>query len=229
MTYTVIFDSNGGTGTMPSQSIEVDVDTALALNTFTKENSTFMGWGTTAGGPVEYTDGETVRNLADEGESITLYAQWRGAFGIDIQRNNSENNKLHKSIDTLLHVTGTLKASTSIIDPTFIIACDLEAVTGANYISVPVFGRSYYIKDIVSYANGLVGFSCHVDALSSFAAEIEANKGIVRRGESRDTYNLYINDGSLVSYQNPYVLTEPFPSGFTGASFVLATAGHAGP
>ena len=66
---------------------------------------------------------------------------------------------------------------------------------------------------------------CHVDVISSFAAEIRANKGIIRRAESADAYNLYINDDSLVAYQDPYILTEPFPSGFTGATFILAVAG----
>ena len=66
-----------------------------------------------------------------------------------------------------------------------------------------------------------------MDVISSFKTEIRANVGIVRRAESDDLYNLYLDDGSLASYQDPYILTEPFPSGFSGAKFVLAVAGSA--
>lgn len=145
------------------------------------------------------------------------------AFNIVLQRNNSEMKSVSKSVDNLFTVSGVLKEETSIIDPVIKIECDLSAVTGCNYLSIPAFGRSYFVNNIRSIRNGLVEFSCHVDVLSSFASEIRGNTAIIKRQEN--AWNLYLNDGSFKVYQNPNVLTKAFPSGFTTQEFVLAIAG----
>lgn len=147
------------------------------------------------------------------------------SFTIKLQRNNSETNKLSKDVTDLSVLTGTLRAECSIIDPVFLVEADIADLTGCNYCTVESFGRSYFVKDIMSYRAGLVQLSCHVDVLSSFAADIRANRGIVLRGERSNVYNLYLNDGSLKAYQDPYILTKPFPNGFTGSCFILAVAG----
>lgn len=145
------------------------------------------------------------------------------AFDVMLQKNNSERNRITKDISEILTVSGELKTETSIIDPVIMIECDLSSVVGCNYISIPTFGRSYFVNNIRSIRSGLVEFSCHVDVLSSFASEIRGNTAIVRRQENN--WNLYLNDGSFKVYQNPNVLTKAFPSGFTTQEFVLAVAG----
>lgn len=145
------------------------------------------------------------------------------SFNITLQRNNSERNRLTKELSDLMTVSGNLKAETSIIDPVIMIECELSAVTGCNYMTIPTFGRSYFVNNIRSIRTGLVEFSCHVDVLSSFASEIRGNIAIVRKQENN--WNLYLNDGSFKVYQNPNVLTKAFPSGFTTQEFVLAVAG----
>ena len=145
------------------------------------------------------------------------------AFNIVLQKNNSENNRVTKSLNTILTVSGVLKEETSIIDPVIKIECDLSAVTWCNYLSIPAFGRSYFVNNIRSIRNGLVEFTCHVDVLSSFASQIRDNSAIIKRQEK--SWNLYLNDGTFKVYQNPNVLTKAFPSGFTTQEFVLAIAG----
>lgn len=145
------------------------------------------------------------------------------AFNIILQRNNSELNKVTKSVENIMTLSGTLKEETSIIDPIIKIECDLSTVTECNYLSIPEFGRSYFVNNIRSVRNGLVEFSCHVDVLSSFSDGIRSNSAIVKRQEN--SWNLYLNDGSFKVYQNPMVLTKAFPSGFTTQEFVLAVAG----
>ena len=145
------------------------------------------------------------------------------AFDIVLQKNNSERNRITKDISEILTVSGELKTETSIIDPVIMIGCDLSSVVGCNYMSIPAFGRSYFVNNIRSIRSGLVEFSCHVDVLSSFAPQIRSNTAIVRRQENN--WNLYLNDGSFKVYQNPNVLTKAFPSGFTTQEFVLAIAG----
>ncbi len=75
-TYTVVFNANGGTGTMANQSIEYDSTTTLTANRFAKEHWAFDKWNTSPlGVGTDYTDGANVKNLANSG-TITLYAQW---------------------------------------------------------------------------------------------------------------------------------------------------------
>lgn len=145
------------------------------------------------------------------------------AFNISLQRNNSERNRVTKDVENIMTVSGELKTETSVVDPVILIECDLSAVTGCNYVSIPTFGRSYFVNNIRSIRSGLVEFSCHVDVLSSFAAQIKQNTAIIRKQENN--WNLYLNDGSFKIYQNPNVLTKAFPSGFTTQEFVLAVAG----
>lgn len=145
------------------------------------------------------------------------------SFSIQLQRNNSEPIKVDKDITNILTVTGTLREGTSIIDPVIKIECNIADVAGCNYLTIDAFGRKYFVKDIVSVRNNLVEFTCHVDVLSTYKNEIRNNTGIIRRQEN--TWNLYLNDGSLKIYQNPYVITKEFPSGFNTQEFVLAIAG----
>jgi hypothetical protein len=78
-TYTVNFDPNGGSGSMPAQNFTYDVPQALTANAFTPPASTmFAGWNTQADGlGYSYENGASVSQLsAEEGGSVTLYAQW---------------------------------------------------------------------------------------------------------------------------------------------------------
>ncbi len=75
-TYTVKFNSNGGTGIMEDQIFVKDKAQKLSLNQFKKEGFQFVAWTTKANGEGEkYADGSSVTNLTTS-ETITLYAQW---------------------------------------------------------------------------------------------------------------------------------------------------------
>lgn len=145
------------------------------------------------------------------------------SFTITLQKNNSENISMSKDLTTLLSLTGTLKNDTSIIDPVIKIECDISQIVACNYLTINSFNRSYFITDIKSIRNDICEIHAHVDVLSSFSSEIKENTGIVKRQENN--WNLYVDDGSFKTYQNPLVLTKAFPSGFTKQEFVLAVAG----
>ena len=144
-------------------------------------------------------------------------------FDINFQINHSEKNKLDKSITDIITLNGVLKNETSIIDPVILIEADLTTLVNCNYMTIPVFGRSYFVTNIRSIRRNLVEVSAHVDVLSSFASQIRNNVAIVRRQENN--WNLYLNDGVFKVYQNPMVLTREFPNGFSTFEFVLAVAG----
>lgn len=226
-TYTIAYSSNGGQGAMAPTVAEINETVSLRLCTFSRVGYTFLGWAGAPGGMVQYTDGQTVTNLAPRDTTIVLYAVWGSVAGFDVvlQTNQSEINKVDKTIRDIATFTGTLRDTTSIIDPVILIECDLGDLIGCNYCTIAIFGRSYFVTNITSVRDGLVEIRCRVDVLSSFAKEIKSNTGVVRRSQSKELYNLYLNDGSLMSYQDPYILTEPFPYGFGGWGFILAVAG----
>lgn len=154
------------------------------------------------------------------------------SFSITLQTNNSDTEHLTKDLTDVLTLDATLRDSCDLRDPVFLIAADLEDVASVNYFTVPAWGRSYYLTEPPRLVRtGILEIVGHCDVLASFAAGIRQQRAIVRRAQSPDAYNLYLNDGSLKSYQNPYILTELFPNGFTGNSFVLSVAGSppAGP
>lgn len=145
------------------------------------------------------------------------------AFTVALQSNSSPKNQLDKSISGVLSVSGTLKEGTSVIDPVILVQAPLSTLVNANYMTISAFGRSYFITDIRSIRNDLVEISGHVDVLSTYASGIRGNNAIIYRQEN--DWNLYLDDGSFQIYQNPSVLTRPFPSGFSTLEFVLAVAG----
>ena len=78
--YTIQFDGNTADGgSTPVQSMVYDTADNLTANGYTKTGYTFAGWNTQSdGGGTAYTDGQNVINLTSvEGESVTLFAQWR--------------------------------------------------------------------------------------------------------------------------------------------------------
>ena len=76
--YTVTFDANLGSGNMAQQSYEPNTDYQLPANSFYCFAKKFVGWNTAADGKgTSYADGATVSNLANVGENVTLYAQWK--------------------------------------------------------------------------------------------------------------------------------------------------------
>jgi uncharacterized repeat protein (TIGR02543 family) len=73
-TYQIIFNANGGTGTMANQSIVLGATEALNENKFTRVGYTFEGWSTSATGEVEYADeADFTKRVA---ENTTLFAVW---------------------------------------------------------------------------------------------------------------------------------------------------------
>ena len=81
---TVMFNANGGAGTMAAQTFQAGVAQPLMVNAFTYTGHTFAGWATNASGNVVYADGSSITPTSD----LALYAVWteipsRVSFFID--------------------------------------------------------------------------------------------------------------------------------------------------
>ena len=79
--YTVVFNPNGGTGSMLPVTFVAGEHHNLPANTFFRSGFAFSDWNTVAGGSGQsFADQALVEDLAEPGQSITLYAQWREAY-----------------------------------------------------------------------------------------------------------------------------------------------------
>ena len=142
---------------------------------------------------------------------------------VSLQLNKSERIKVDKDLTTIFTADCILLEPTSLIDPVFKLRGSLADLAECNYFTVPAFKRSYFLSNPISLANDYIQFSGHVDVISSWKAGIRSNEAILAKSENH--WNLYLNDGSFKVYQNPHVLTKPFPNGFSTYEFVLGIAG----
>ena len=142
-----------------------------------------------------------------------------------LQTNNSENNKIRKSVSTIVTKTGSLRESTSIVNPKILVQGDLTSLKNCNYMTISDFGRSYFVTDIVAVGKGVVELTGHCDVLSSFSSQILSNTAVILRQEN--SFNRYLNDSKFMTYQNNNIKTAVLSGeGFTQAGFILVTAGQ---
>lgn len=138
--------------------------------------------------------------------------------------NESEFNKVDKSLTNLATLTGSLREESSIVDPVILVEGIDAYVTSINYAHIPEFGRYYFVQNIESVRTGLWRVHCHVDVLYTYRSAIRSNSAIIERNENE--YDLLLNDGIFRTQQNPRIAQFPFPSGFNTWNFVLAIAGN---
>ena len=76
--YTIHFDSNGGTGSMSDMICKLDTYYTLSANKFTYSGYTFKGWSLTKGqnNRVNWSNQAQVKNIAAVSETKILYAVW---------------------------------------------------------------------------------------------------------------------------------------------------------
>lgn len=151
------------------------------------------------------------------------------SFPIILYRNDSPNNFINKSLHVIpnTNIVGVLREGTSIIDPIIEIEANAPGFhqNDSNYMYIEMFRRYYYITDIVSKNYRLWEIRAHVDVLMSYKDQILSNNAIVSRQEF--VYNMMLDDGIFMSYQDPIVETKYFSTQgpFENQEFVLVVAG----
>lgn len=137
--------------------------------------------------------------------------------------NNSEKNKLGKSLSNLNVFSGSLKEETSVTNP--VIMMELENPTGFNYAYIPEFGRYYFIDDMVSVRTGLWKISMKVDVLESFKNNI-LGVSVILSDSTETGKELYLSGKVWKSTVKELTDIINFPSGLSNDGyFILITAG----
>lgn len=145
------------------------------------------------------------------------------SFSITLMTNQSEPNKIGKTLSTISTISGNLRSKSSIIRPEILVEAQISELTGCNYMQIPEFGRHYFITEIRAETNNLVSISGRVDVLETYKEQILAQTAIIER--QQNNWNLYIEDGIFKEYSNPNIIFKKFPSGFDSQQFILAVAG----
>ena len=79
----ISFNANGGYGEMPPQTVGCGYAKPLAENAFSRKGYGFVGWATTPGGEVVYTDGALITAAGD----VTLHAVWHETHTVSFDAN----------------------------------------------------------------------------------------------------------------------------------------------
>lgn len=144
---------------------------------------------------------------------------------------NAENNRINKEdyINSAFQLEGTLKTTTSPINPVIMIEKSNPVEFGYNYMYIYEFKRYYFINDTISVKNNLWEIHAHVDVLFTWRADILSNSAILERTENLSDANLYIDDGSFVMDSHKRNMVIPYTSGFNdNGEFILICAGGSG-
>lgn len=144
---------------------------------------------------------------------------------IQFYKINNISNKINKSLPQTpgLTLTGSLKDGSDILDP--VITISNSGVPDYNYAYIAEFGRYYFVAPPTNVRKDLWEMSMHVDVLFTHRSGILSAPCIVAKSSS--DYNLYLNDANYKCYQNPFIFSEAFPSGFdvSNARFIMTLFG----
>lgn len=137
--------------------------------------------------------------------------------------NNSEKNKIGKTLTNDFSLSGTLRDVTNIINPVILI--EISEIGNYNYCYINNFNRYYFITDITVIRTGLFAISLMVDVLESFKSDIKNLSVILLNTQNVGSSN-YLP--SQVFRNNVKSKTDilNFPSGLNDSGeFILITAG----
>ena len=105
--YTVVYNANGGKGSMSPQKVMKGSSIKLTQNKFTRKGYTFKGWSTTKNNRVVYKNNQTI-NI---NKSIMLYAIWEGnPVKIKYNANKGKNNMDKPTVSTKVGNKHTIKS-----------------------------------------------------------------------------------------------------------------------
>lgn len=137
---------------------------------------------------------------------------------------SDENNKINKNLSSPLVLTGTMRDSSSIVNP--VILVEGVSFNAFNYAYIPNFDRYYFIKEIVNYRNDLWILELECDVLMSFRSSILNMNCILLETESKGA-DKYLSDTRVwVAKVKDKTDIINFPNGLLeNGEYILITAG----
>ena len=142
---------------------------------------------------------------------------------ITLYKNNSEKNKISKSLSNGHTLSGTLRNESNVVSPTIII--NIDNPTSYNYAYIPMFGRYYFITDFVSLRTGIWQINLKSDVLMSFKDSILGSRALIQNTQSVGKSD-YLNGSNWVTNCKTKTDIISFSNGLLNdGQYILITAG----
>lgn len=140
-----------------------------------------------------------------------------GSVSMELYINTSDNNVLHKDIQSVESYTITMKDDTNVITPIVTINT-ITDLTRVNYMRI---GNYYYYAEVTYLQGNLYQISGSMDGLMS--ADYSGCSGVLSRSASK--YNVY-QQGDTPTATYEQIKTLEFSSGFSKElNYLLVTVG----
>lgn len=137
--------------------------------------------------------------------------------------NNSEKNKINKSLTAGVTLSGTLRNESNVVTPSIIINIDNPTIY--NYAYIEDFGRYYFITDYISLRTGIWQINLKSDVLMSFKDSILASNVLINNTETTGKNN-YLSGSNWVSNCKAKTDILNFSQGLLNdGQYILITAG----
>ena len=145
------------------------------------------------------------------------------SFSINLYNNNSEKNKIGKSLTSYGTLTGTLRNECSLTSPEVLVQSATPIL--CNYAYIANFGRYYFITDVVSVRNNMYIIRLRCNVLETYKKQISKNTAVIER--SQYYWNLYMQDPLLPVTTQVITSTVSFGKAFNqnGTNVLLYNAG----
>jgi len=112
-TYTIVYNANGGKGSMENAEVLDKYPYTLDKNTFTKDGYLFKGWSLSADSDeVAYKNMESIINLTEKDKTITLYAVWIDKYTVTFDVNGGNTLTENSKVVNVSSAYGTLPTPT---------------------------------------------------------------------------------------------------------------------
>ncbi len=175
-TYTVKYNSNGGTGKMSNTSVKYNKSVTLTSNKFKRTGYTFTGWNTKKDGSgTSYKNKASIKNLTSKNKgTITLYAQWKkNTYTIKYNLNGG------KEVSNPTSYTVTTKTIT------------LKNPTRTGYTFGGWYSDSKYKKEVTTIKKGSTGNKTFYAkwTANSYTIKYNANGGTGKMSNTSAKYN----------------------------------------
>lgn len=110
-------------------------------------------------------------------------------FTLDLYKNKSDNNVLHKVLTCKYTIKGVSRADFDILTPSIIVTS--AKANDYNYCYIQELHRYYYITHCVVNTDKTITLSFKVDVLMTYADDILASRGLITK---QADYNPYYGD-----------------------------------
>ena len=144
-------------------------------------------------------------------------------MNIVLCENKSEKNKINKSLNSGVTLSGNLRNESNVVNPTIIVNTDNPTIY--NYAFIPAFNRYYFITDYISIRTGIWQLNLKSDVLMSFKDSILASSVLINSTETTGKNN-YLSGSNWVSNCKSKTDILTFSHGLLNdGQYILITAG----